>query len=158
MPPAPIPDLTLHMLPRRHAALSNALYASPHGGSVRTLPLILESGTTLYEFHVPCFALYDQLSNPTITTTAMTRAEWDLMHRFAQEEGVLKVILSPDNGRTDFLGKLTVDVEDVEPLGVEKRSVGVRFWWQGGKFEHGGVRARIQRGLVWMKEKVGDLN
>jgi hypothetical protein len=158
MPPAIVPDLTLHMLPHRHTALFNALYTSPHGGPVRILPLLLESGTILYEIHVPCFALYDRFSNATITTTAMTRSEWDLLHRFAQEEGLLKVILSPDRGRTNFLGKLTVDVEDVEPLGVEKTSVGVRFWWQDKEIEEGRVQARIRRALAWVREKIGDLN
>ena len=70
----------------------------------------------------------------------------------------MKVILSPDRGRTNFLGKLTVDVEDVEPLGVEKRSVGVRFWWQDKEVEEGRVQARIRRALAWVREKVGDLN
>lgn len=88
----------------------------------------------------------------------MTRGEWDLLHRFAQEEGLLKVILSPDGGRTNFLGKLTVDVEDVGPLGVEKRSVGVRFWWQDKEIEEGRVQARIRRALAWVREKIGDLN
>lgn len=88
----------------------------------------------------------------------MTRGEWDLLHIFAQEEGLLKVILSPDGGRTNFLGKLTVDVEDVGPLGVEKRSVGVRFWWQDEEIEEGRVQARIRRALAWVREKIGDLN
>ena len=87
----------------------------------------------------------------------MTRTEWDLLHRFAQEEGVLKIILSPDGGRTNFLGKLTVDVEDVGPLGVEKRSVGVRFWWQDKEIEDGKVQAKIRKVLEWVREKVGDL-
>lgn len=88
----------------------------------------------------------------------MTRDEWDLLHRFAQEEGLLKVILSPDGGRTNFLGKLTVDVEDVGPLGVEEMSVGVRFWWQDKEIEEGRVQARIRRALAWVREKIGDLN
>ena len=73
-----------------------------------------------------------------------------------KEEGVLKVILSPDQGKTDFLGKLTVAVEEVETLGVEKESMGVRFWWQERKTEGSKVEAKIRKGLAWVREKVSD--
>ena len=120
------------------------------------LPLALESGTIHYEIFVPCFAVYDRFSRPMVVTAAMTREEWYTLHAFAQEEGMLKVILSPDEGRTDFLGKLTVAVEEVETLGVEGGSVAVRFVWQERR-ESGGerVEARIREGLAWVRKKAG---
>lgn len=118
------------------------------------LPLVLESGTIHYEFHVPCSAVYDRFSKPVVVTTPMTRAEWFLLHTFAQEEGVLQVILSPDEGETDFLGKLTVVVEEVETLGIEKGSVAVEFLWRERR-ESGGdrVEATIKKGLAWVRKK-----
>lgn len=141
------------MLPHRHTALFNALYASPHGGPIRTLPLILESGTIYYELKIPCFALFDRLSNPTLTTTSMTRAEWNILHTFTQDDGVLKVILSPDDGVTNFLGKLTVVRGEADR--VEKGSVCVRFWWQEKKIDGVALGATITKGLDWVKGKVG---
>ncbi|KAF1969896.1 hypothetical protein BU23DRAFT_231803 [Bimuria novae-zelandiae CBS 107.79] len=157
--PNPPPDLTLYLFPHRHTALFNALYASPHGGPIRMLPLVLESGTIHYELHVPCIALFNRLSQLTITTTSMTRAEWETLRTFIHEEGVLKVILSLDGGKTDFLGKLVVaggsgeGEEGVE--GVERESVSVRVWWQERRGEGAVLGARMRRGLEWVKARLG---
>ncbi|KAJ4288056.1 hypothetical protein N0V90_012073 [Kalmusia sp. IMI 367209] len=151
----PVPDLTLHMLPHRHEHLSTTLYASPHGGPIRTLPLIMSSGTIKFEIHIPCFALYDRASNPTITTEDLTQEQWNTLYGFVQEEGVLKVILSPDGGKTDFLARLTTVEGGMGNERLEEGSVGVRVWWQEQR--GGPLVARIRRGLEWVKEKVEGL-
>ncbi|KAF2442345.1 hypothetical protein P171DRAFT_487585 [Karstenula rhodostoma CBS 690.94] len=161
MPPlSPLPSLTLHLTTPRHTRLSNALLASPHGGPIRSLPLLLESGTRFYELHIPCLLLYDRASEPTLTTAAMTRAEWATLCEFVEEEGVLKVVLGMEGAGVDVdvLGRVTRDGGVVERGGEEmegERSVGVRFWWREKGREGAAVGTMVRRGLEWVRGVVG---
>lgn len=144
------PNLILYLTPPRYARLSQLLLNSPHGGPIRTLPLLLVSGTRFYELHIPCVLMYDRASHPTLTTTAMTRAEWGTLCQFVQENSVLEVVLGVE-GQMDILGRLVRNGEVVEIGNVE-----VRFWWQEKAKAMGAeaVKDWVRRGLERMSEVV----
>lgn len=147
LPTTSTPSLTLHLTPPRHVCISHLLLTSPHGGPIRTLPLVLESGTRFYELFIPCLLLYDRASEPTLTTTAMTCAQWETLCDFVKREGVLKVVLGIEDDGVDMLGRVTRVGEE-----IDDGSIRVRFWRQEKKNNGGGkVRARVRRGLEWVR-------
>ncbi|KAF2681990.1 hypothetical protein K458DRAFT_391504 [Lentithecium fluviatile CBS 122367] len=108
-----IRELTLHILPHRHTRFNTALYgaATSHTSTtagVRAIPLALESNQDNFKIWVPVIAVYDKHSKPIIITDKrVTKADWDVLERFAKEERILRVVLVPNGGRIDFLRKLT---------------------------------------------------
>lgn len=137
----------LHMLQHRYDALSATISASEHTPSIRTLPLILSSGLNNYDIRVPVFAKYDRASKVFITVT-ITYNEWDTLCGFVRDEPGLKVILSPDGGRTDFLARLYVAGEremEIQEVGAEVEVTRLNP-------RKGEVRRRLRKGMAWFED------
>ena len=134
------PELTVYMLPHRHALLSLALYGPSHGSGLRTLDLSMLSGERHIELKVPVLCRYEN-NVPVLETKNVEKSEWELLCSIVQSEGRVKVIF--DDGNKDHLGKLGV------PGGEKPRDGGVEMVlrWKEGE----GV---LGRGVRWLRGKL----
>ena len=66
---------------------------------------------------------------------------------------MLKVVLSPDAGKTDFIGNITVAVSEGRKMGVEEESVKVKFWLAEKDWRCEKTESTVRKGMEWVRKR-----